>query len=229
MDAYLPMLANLADGESIVEVLGILGVDGAGEDITEVLTTGNLFGRDLGVDLLGGVFHLLGIFIGQTILGQDGVHLDVVLALLAKDVDNLANDLLRFCRGPLDDFYHGLLACLAALEFLLGYQDVAGEEVALGIEEGKVFLYLQNAHGLIVLALEDFSDNGFLDVVLTTGHEGYLHTVAIEGEHGVALGHKDGLAAIVGLERVLAVGLADKGAFLYLGLQVELIGVVADS
>ena len=100
------------------------------------------------------------------------------------------------------------------------------EDVTLGNEKGIVALYLQLAHSLIALMGENLHHHSFLHVFLPSGHHGYTHSVAIHGIHGVALRHEDGLAAVVGLERVLAIGLADKGALLYLSLQIQPIGVV---
>ena len=39
----------LADTQGIVEVLGILGVDGESAYVAEVLAAGNFFGRDAGI------------------------------------------------------------------------------------------------------------------------------------------------------------------------------------
>lgn len=47
-------------GERVVEVLGIAGVDGAGEDIAEVFPLVEVFLRHLTRDFLGNLFHVLG-------------------------------------------------------------------------------------------------------------------------------------------------------------------------
>ena len=75
---------------------------------------------------------------------------------------------------------------------------------------------------------KNLNDHGFLDMLFATGHHSNLDTVAIKGEHRVALADKDGLAAVIGLEGVLAIGLADEGSLLHLRLQVQSVGVVAD-
>ena len=156
------------------------------------------------------------------------MHLHVVLALFAEHINHLANDFLRLCRWPLDNLHHSLLASLAALEFLFRNQDITRKEVTFGIEEGKVLLHLQDTHGLVVLTLQNLRDDSLFDMVLSASHESHLHTVAIQGKHRVALSHKDRLAAILRLERVLAVSLTDKGSLLHLSLQVQFIGAVAN-
>ena len=124
------------------------------------------------------------------------------------------------------DFHHSFLASLASLELLFRNQDVMHKEVSLCIEEGKVFLNLQDTHSLIVLTLQNLCHDGLFDMILTACHIGHLYTVAIKGKHRVALCYKDGFAAIIRLERVLAVGLADKSALLHLRLQVQFISTV---
>ena len=155
------------------------------------------------------------------------MHLHGVVALFAQHVNDFAHKVLRVLRRPLRDLHHRFLSCLAALQLLLRYQDVLHEEVALGVQEGIVLLHLQDAHGLVVLALQDFRDDGLLDVVLPARHHRHAHAVTAHGEHRVALTDEDGLAPVVGQERVLAVGLAHESAFLHLRLQVQPVaGVV---
>src|SRR3712207_2890593 len=213
-----------ADGEGVVEVLGVAGIDGAGEHLAEVLALVKVFLRYLAGYLLGGFLHGLGVFIGQSVLGEDGVHLDVVVARLSQDVDDFADGALAFLVGPLRYAHDGLVVCLAAFYLSAGYDDVVGQHVGLGYEVGHVLVYLQAAHEGVFLAFEYLDDLRFLDVVDAAGHEREFHFVAGEGAHGVALRHEDGLLAIHGYDGVLAVGLALEGAFLYLAVGVEEIG-----
>ena len=98
-------------------------------------------GRDARVYLLGSILDVLGILVRQSVLCQYGVHLHVIVALLAQYVDDFADDVLRVFRRPLGNAYHGFLAILAALQLLLGYQDVVDEDITFCNEEGEVFLY----------------------------------------------------------------------------------------
>ena len=116
MHADLPVaVGELADREGVVEVLGVARVDGEGCDAAEVLATGHLLGGDAGVDAVGGLLDVLGIAVGEAELGQDGVHLGVVLTLGAQDVDDLATG-VHLVVLPLRDAGHGLVAVLAPLE-----------------------------------------------------------------------------------------------------------------
>ena len=64
-------------------------------------------------------------------------------------------------------------------------------------------------------------------MVLAARHDGELHLVAGEGEHGVALCHEYRGCTVVGNDGVLAVRLALESAFLHLSVLVELIGAFA--
>ena len=188
---------------------------------------GHVLRPDFARDLVGGALHGLRVFVGQLVLGQDGVHLGVVVARVSQHVDHLSEDVLVVGVGPLGDLDHSPVVGLAALELALGYDDVVHEEVVGGDEVGQVAVHLETAHKLVLGAVEDLDDLGLLDVLLPARHEAHLHAVAVEGSHGVALRDEDGLVAAVGHEGVLAVRLADEGALLHLSLCVEPIGVVA--
>ena len=95
VDANFPVLALLTNAQRIVEVLGVLGVDGASEDLAEVLTARYLLRSNARLNLLGGLLDMLGIVVRQTILCKDGVHLYIVVALFAQHVDDLTDNVLR--------------------------------------------------------------------------------------------------------------------------------------
>ena len=76
------LFANSPYRQCIVEVLGILGVDGTGKHLAEVLATGYLLRGDAWINLLGCLLYMLGIGIGQSILRKDGMHLDIIIAFL---------------------------------------------------------------------------------------------------------------------------------------------------
>ena len=154
------------------------------------------------------------------------MHLHIVVALFAQHVNHFSDNILGIGCRPLRNLHHSLLSRLAAFQFLFGNQDVVNKEITLGHQEGIVFLHLQDTNSLVVLALQNFSNDGFFDVVLSTGHHSNPYTVAIEGEHRVALADEDRFATIIGHERVFTVSLTNEGAFLYLCLQIQAIAVV---
>ncbi len=193
-------LVELLDGEGVVEVLGVGGVDGAGPRVAEVLALGHVLRRDLARDGVGRVLHVLRVLVGQPVLGQDGVHLHVVVATLTEHVHHLSDEVLVLLVGPLYDFHHYLVVGLAALELLLRYEDVVGEGTVLRHAEGDVLVDAQASHKLVLGALENLDDLRLLDMLLPACHERHLHAVAVERRHRVALGHEDGLVAPVGDE-----------------------------
>ena len=228
MHTHLPKsVVETTDGEGIVEVLGIVGVDGAGEHLAEVFAFGQILGGNLATDLVGGILHVLRVFIGQAVLGEDGMHLRIVLAEFSEDIHHLARHVLVVGIGPVGDFHHRLVIGLASLELRLGDDDVVSHDIVGRDEQGKILVDTELAHKLVAGSLKDGGHHGLLDMLLAAGHERHLHTVAVERRHRVAFGHKHGLAAIVRNERVLAVGLAPERAFLHLGLGIEPVGVVA--
>ena len=181
MYAHFPQaVAGRADGEGIVKVLGVVRVDGEGEHVAEVLAACDFFGRDARLELFGGILHSLGIVVGQSEFGQDGVHFGIVLSLPAQDVDHLSDGALRLF-GPFHDFHHGLVARLSALELVLGDEDVGGQRAAFGDEEAVALFHLQETDEGVLGAADDFDDFGFAGVSRPAGHHGDAHAVAVEG------------------------------------------------
>ena len=217
VNAHFPQpLAEGADGERVVEVLGIVRVDGKGGHGAEVLPPGYLIGSDVGLQRLGGFLHLLRVDVGQAVLRQDGVHLGVVLPLAAQDVDHLAHGAFGV-GGPLHDFHHGLVAVLSALEFVLGDEDVRGQRAALGDEEAVASLHLQLSDECVVGALQDVGDFRFAGMAGAACQHRHPHPVAVEGMERVAFAHEDALSSVVGQEGVVAVALAHEGALHHVG------------
>ena len=226
--SHLPeAVAETAYRQGVVEVLGVVRVDGAREDLPEVLPALEVFVGYLGRNLLGGVLHGLGVLVGQSVLCEDRVHLDVVVALLAEHIDHFAHGVLMLRVGPLLYPDHGFLPRLSPLQLPFGYEDVGNEDGFGRDEERHVFLYPQAAHKRVARPLQNGRHHGLAHVVLAARQECGLHAVAVEGAHGVALGHEDRLRAVVGNEAVFAVGLAPEPSLLHLRLGVEPVRVVA--
>ena len=212
MHAHLPVAAGqLTYRQGVVEVLCIGGVDGKGGDLAHVASGGYLLGGDAGRNLVGGLLHSGGVAVRQAKLGQDGVHLGVVLAVFTQDVDHLAAGVGSVV-GPVGDAHHSLVAGDTALEFGLGDEDVGGQILGVGIEGGKVLVDAQGADESLVFGLDNLGDHGLGLAALDTGGDAYAHAVAVEGVERVALGHKYGLAVVVGHDTVFAVAQAHEGA-----------------
>ena len=63
-----------AHRQRVVEVLGVRGIDREGRDTPEVAPLGDLFGRDAGVDGLGGLLDFGFEAVGKLVFRQDRVH-----------------------------------------------------------------------------------------------------------------------------------------------------------
>ena len=225
--AHFPPLAfEVADGEGIVKVLGIVGVDGEGRHFAEILAASDFLGRDVGRKAFGSILHVLRIAIGQSVFGQDAVHLGVVLALASEDVNDLADGALRV-GGPFRYLDHRLVALLAVLEFILWNKYVGGQRAVLGDEETKAFLHLQFAHESVLGALQNFDDLGLARMSVAACQHRHLDAVAVEGVEAVALAHEDGLAAVVGHEGVAAVAFALKRTLHHLRAHGAVVGAAA--
>ena len=110
MHAHFPdAVLYFAHRQRVVEVLGVRRVDREGRDTPEVAPLGDLFGRDAGVDGLGGLLDFGFEAVGKLVFRQDRVHLRVVVARHAQPFDQFARGALA--PGlPVHDAHHDLLA-----------------------------------------------------------------------------------------------------------------------
>ena len=130
--AHFPQPASqAADGQGVVEVLGVLGVDGEGGDVAEVLATGYFLGGDFVGNLVGRCLHVFRIIIRQAKLCQDGVHFCVVFPRPSQDIYHLSNGVFRLV-WPFDDFHYGFVSALAAFQLVFGDEYVVGQSTVLG-------------------------------------------------------------------------------------------------
>ena len=219
-------IVELLDREGVVEVLGILRVDGAGPRVAEVLTLRHILIGYLTRDLLSSILHAFRVLIRQSVLRKDGVHLHIVVARFSEDVHDLTDDVLMLTVGPCRDLHHGLVVGLAAFELILRNEDILCKSVLRCDEERDVLVDTQTAHKLILGTLQDLDDLCLLDVLGAARHHRHAHAVTREGRHRVTLRDEDWLVAAVGDKRVLTVRLADEAALLHLAFGVELVRVV---
>ena len=218
--AHLPeVLAEGTDGEGIVKVLGIVGVDGEGKHVAHVDAAGYLVGRDDVADVVGGILHGKRILVGKSKLGEDGVHLHVVVASFTKDVHYLTYGVAGSL-GPLYNLHYGLVAALAALELVARDEDVIVERAALGEQEGIVALHLEDTYESIVGPLEDLHHLAFGHAAATAaGKEAHAHAVAMQGVHRVTLGNVYRLLVLLGGEEDAAAASALDGAYEFAPLE----------
>ena len=226
--AYLPKsVLKLLYRQRIVEVLGVLRVDGAGESVAEVLAFGIVFGCYLSRNLLGSLLYVLRILVRQTVLCKYSVHLNIVVASLAQHVHHLAYHIAMVLVGPFHDVNDSVVAVLAALQLASRNDDAVGKYVGWRDEGAQVVVERQSSDERILRTFEYFDNLRLLDMVLASCHTCETHAVAGQCPHRVALSHKDRFVRTVGHYAVLAVCLALEHALLHLPFHVELVGVVA--
>ena len=132
--AYFPKSPfQFADGEGVVEVLGILGVDGEGGHTPEVLTSGYFLGGDFGGYLVGSFLYGSGVDIGQAEFRRMAC-ISVVLSPARPRMSITWPMGFLLCRAippPLRCF----VARLAAFQLFFGDEDVVGKRTVFRYKE----------------------------------------------------------------------------------------------
>ena len=112
MDAHAVEAAfEHLEGECVIEVLGIGGVNGEGGHVAEVAATQDLLFGDFRGDGFGLQLDGLWKGDGEVAFRQDGEHLHVVAAGFAEHVDDFA-DGVAVTGCPVEDAHHHLVAGL---------------------------------------------------------------------------------------------------------------------
>ena len=226
--SHLPQaVAEPPYGQCVVEVLGVVRVDGAREGLPEVLPLLQILLCYLARYLVGGVLHSLGILVGQSVLCEDGVHLDVVVARRTEHVCHLSYHVTVVAVGPLHYPHHRLVAVLASFKLAARYYDACRQGAVLRYEVGDVAVGAQPSHESVLGALYYLYHLSLFYVVPPARHDRHPHPVSRQRPHGVALRNEYWCLAVVGYERVLSVLLALERALLHLPFRIEPVGVVA--
>ncbi len=204
VDAHLVApFVQLDEGNCVVEVFGIGRVDGEGRHLAVVLAPRDLSLGDGVGNLVGGRTHLRLEAVRQLELGQDGVHLGVVLAGFAQHVYNLALRLHTPSR-PVGDHHSHLHAVgslqPADLRKVLGAPDgdadVVGHTGALDDGPGLVAADGEDADVRPFAALDDLHHLAFLAAAVAALLSDYhLHTVAVQRPAELGLRHEDVIVA----------------------------------
>ena len=184
MNTNLPQLvAETLYGKRIVEVFGIFRVNGAGPHIAEVFALGKIQLRYLATDLVGSLLYFLRVFIGQSVLREDGMHLDIIVASLSEYVYDFADEILVVGIRPLGDPYQSTVVGLSSLQLLLGDEYVVNKKVLLRDEKRYIFPHFQTPDERIFLSLQNVNDHCLFDMSFAASHELYPDTVAVECCH----------------------------------------------
>ena len=201
-------------------------VNGACPYVAEILTFGYILWSYLTGNLICSLFHLLRIAVGQTVLCQYGVHLCVILTCRTQYVNHLSDDSLRVSRRPRDNLHHSLVARLTTLQLATWDDDVAGEDIAIEVEECYLRIHLQRSHEGIPLMRQDFCNHCLLDMVTPTCHHGHPDTITVHRPHGIALRNEYGFVGSIRNKRVLAIDLTHELTFEHLSLGVQSVGII---
>ena len=225
VNAHFPQVFfKFADADGIVEVLGIARINCNGEHIAHVQSSVHLLLRDFCGNLLGGLLHLFGIDIGQSVFGQNGVHLGSVLSCASQDVNDLSDGILGIL-GPFDNLDHGLVSGLPLLQVRFGDEDVVGQGAVFRKQIGILLADLKCSHKSLVRAFQNFGYLCLSDMVSPTGQKRGLDKISVHGMQTVALCHQDGLSPFNGFQRVLSVGFPSEGSLHNLGGSVQHIDI----
>ena len=119
---------QLAQRQRIVKVLRIFRIDGEGNNAAKIFAPGTVLVGDLGRNAVGRFFHLFRIRVGQAELGQNGVHLRIVIAGFAENIDDFAQRILGTF-GPLDDAYQSLVVVPSAVQMFTRDKDIVRQSL----------------------------------------------------------------------------------------------------
>ena len=124
MYAYLiAIILQRTERYGIIEVLGILRVDGESEYRPKIFSSGKLFFCDLPIQTVGCLFHLLGIDIRQSEFGQNGIHLGIVVSGRSQYGLYLSDGILGLLRPfEYSDYY--LIAVFGVAEVVFGDENI---------------------------------------------------------------------------------------------------------
>ena len=159
-------------------------------------------------------------------MGEDRVHLYIVVTLLSEDIHNLTDRTLVFSIRPFYDSYHRLVVGLSALHLSSRNDDVVGEYIAWCNKVSQILIHFQSTNEGIFCTFQDLVYLCFLDVVLSACEESEFHAVAIERSHRVALRNEDRILFAVRNDGVLAICLSNKLTLHHLHALVQAIRII---
>ncbi len=148
-----PFLRRL-QRQRIVKILGIHGVNGEGRHVPEITTAFELFCRDCVRNRIGRGEHVIGKFIRQSVLREDGVHLDFMIARLAQNLHHPSRrGIARIV--PTHHLDDDLLAIFSALQMLRSDEKVRVQPLVRRIAKRIIPDSFQHHHVLLALPLND--------------------------------------------------------------------------
>ena len=210
VDAQTVSLPVEGDADRIVQVLGVLAVDGDHDHVPQVPAPGHV---RLG-HLLGHPLHLVHDFRRefhrQLIAADDGHDVHSGVVDMAQNLHHPALGALPVI-AVVGDVHHHLVAAHGPFGMLLWHEDVLGELVVVRDYESVVFLGpVIGAHDLLHAPGYDSDHLGLLPLPLALRQQCHLHGVLVEGAAGLVLRDVQILFAPLYLHEAEALGMADE-------------------
>ncbi len=166
--------------DRIVEILGVVRVDGESGSFPHIPAFRDLLFGDPFLDPFCTIEHLFGEFVGELVLGQNGMHFHFVDPGFSQDLPDLAERARRF-RGPIRDLRDGLLTVLPLTDVLQGNVDVDVHLLAVWDQESEFLGDLEGSHEGASGPFQYLHDLSFRVLVLALRVQVDLDAVLIQG------------------------------------------------
>ena len=171
MHSHLPkVITDRSNRESIVKILRIVRVNGAGKHIAHIKATSNLICWDDITDMVSRMLYGNRVFIGQTKLGKNGMHLGIIITSTTKDVYHVTYGIASIF-GPINYFHDGLITTLSTLESISRDENIIIKCTTFCEKERIVSLHFENAHKGIVGTFKDLHNFTLRHSATTTSSE----------------------------------------------------------
>ena len=212
MNAYFPIaIIQLTGGKGIIEVLGIFRVDRKSRDTAKILTFGNFLFRDRFRYLFCCLLDVGRILVWKVKLGQDSIHLRIVVAGSTQNIDYFAQRVLGSFR-PFGDTYDRFVAGLAPFQFVFRNKNIVCKSLVFRNKKCEPFGHLQFSGDRALLAFQYFNNLAFRVSSFSFGMKLNFYLIAVKRMCGVSLCHENRSPAIFGDKRVLAILAAHKSS-----------------
>ena len=179
MDAHLVVAVLQAlERHGVVKVFRVGRVDGEGRRLAEVAPAFYV--------LLGGSLDCRRLFLGfrgkverKVVFCQYRLHLYVVVARLAKPLDDLAHRVVHLL-GPVSHLHYRLLAVFGTGKITERYENVNYHIAVVAYQEGKLLHLLHTAHKACFGSLQNLHHLAFRLVHLSLWEHQHFHRVAVQ-------------------------------------------------
>ncbi len=196
----------------VVEVLGILAVDGDQRQLAQVAAVADVLGGDIHRHRGGLVQHLLRELVRQAVAVDGGLHHQRRLEHVAQHREHAADRRAMGVRG-VDDLADHQLAVFGAFGGVVRDLHVAKDPLVVGHHEADARLHVEAAQQPGGPALEHFGDHALAAATGIHARDAGHHPVAVHGlAHFIRRQEQVVAGAGVRAQEAEAVGVGDDGA-----------------